>query len=393
MKTRQLFLLAFLLLTLTSVLILHRNAEAWCPMGGVECLYGYVLNGTMICSLAATNFFALIAVLVMTIIFKRIFCGYICPLGAISEFLRAAAKKIGFKQFKIPYSIDKILSLLKYPALAVMLFFTWKLATLVVRDTDPCFAILGFGGEEETMGAYIAFAVFVIAAFLISMPFCRWLCPFAAVMSIFSKISFFKIFRNTESCTDCKVCSRNCPMGIEVHSVKTVNASNCISCMECIDSCPVKKDKPLSWKLFGKINISKPKTTIAVAIPLFVAILILASVLISIPTFIFEKNEPTPQSVQSCNLEIKGITCSGSAKLFVFFLERQDIYQIPGYFKILTAPGSGFVNVKINYDPQKTDEDSIRQAIVQPYYDEQEARWRNSPFEIKGYSLLPDELK
>jgi len=393
MKTRHLFLLAFLSLTLISVFVLHRNAEAWCPMGGVECLYGYVSNGTMICSLAATNFFALIAVLLMTIIFKRVFCGYVCPLGAISEFLRAAAKKIGFKQFQIPASIDKKLSLLKYVVLAVILFFTWKLSTLVVRDVDPCFAILGFGSEEETKWAYLAFSVFVIGAFFISMPFCRWLCPFAAVMNIFSKFSFAKIFRNTESCTDCKICSKSCPMAIEVHSVKSVTSTNCISCMECIDSCPVKKDKPLSWKLFGKFNIPKPKTTIAVAIPLFVVILILASGLIYIPTFIYEKNEPAPESLQSFNFEVKGITCAGSAKLFVFFMEREDLYQIPGYFKIYTSPAAGFVNAKINYDPQKIDEESIRQAIVQPYYDEDETRWRNSPFEIKGYSLLPDELK
>jgi ferredoxin len=381
-------LLTFFLLTITAVVVLHRNAEAWCPMGGIESLYPYLMHGTMICSLAATNFFALIAVLLMTLIFKRIFCGYICPLGAIAEFMRFAAKKTGFKQFHIPAFVDKILSLLKYLSLAVILFFTWKLTTLVVRNVDPCFAILGYGSEEETKIAYIALAIFIVSAFFISMPFCRWLCPMAAVMRIFSSIGFFRVVRNPETCTDCKICAKTCPMGIEVNSVKQVKSADCIGCMECIDVCPVKKDKPLSWKLFGKFTIEKPQRTIAIAIPVFIVALILAAGLIKLPTFIYERNEAKPDSVNVYDLKVSGIKCSGSAKLFVFFIDRNDMYQIPGYLKTSASPAVGYIDVKIQYDSQKTNEDSIRQAIIQPYYDEQEKRWRSSPFEIMGYDLL-----
>ena len=95
------------------------------PLGGVEALYGYVTEGHMICSLGVSNFYILGAVLVMTVLVRRAFCGYMCPVGTTSEWIHAAAKRFRLPTFEITGLVDRALAMLKYPVLAAILFFTW----------------------------------------------------------------------------------------------------------------------------------------------------------------------------------------------------------------------------------------------------------------------------
>ncbi len=73
----------FLALTLVAVFVVRGNAERWCPFGGLEALYTYTREGNLPCSLGVSNFYILGAVLLMTLILRRAFCGYVCPVGAI----------------------------------------------------------------------------------------------------------------------------------------------------------------------------------------------------------------------------------------------------------------------------------------------------------------------
>jgi ferredoxin len=387
MKIRHRIQLFFFLWVIIAVFALRRNVEAWCPMGGLEALYGYLTGGTMICSLAATNFFILIAVILLTVVLKRAFCGYLCPLGAIAEGMRYAAGKFGFRQFHFSPAIDKKLSLLKYAVLLIILGWTWHAAELIIRGVDPCYAVITLG-EEAKWSTYPTLGLFIVSAFLISMPFCRWLCPFAAAINIFSRMGFARIVRNPDTCTGCRICSKACPMGIDVASMDQVKSPNCIACMECITLCPQHQARPLQWKWFGRREIIRPQRAFFVGILTVIAMVYLAARLIPFPTFVYERSSPVPVAPSTLHLQVEGVKCSGSAKLFVYFLDRQDVDLIPGYLKISTSPASGYVDVAISYDPSQTDEKAIRDAIVEPYYDEQEDRWRFSPFKIQGYDLL-----
>lgn len=387
MKLRHLIQLVFLVPIIVAVFVLRRNVEAWCPMGGVESLYEYFVRGTMLCSLAASNFFILIAVILLTIAFKRAFCGYLCPLGTIAGWMRLMAKKFGLRQIGISSSANKVLSLLKYAVLILILALTWHFATLVVHGVDPCYAVLSLG-EEAKWTTYLSLAVFVVSAFFISMPFCRWLCPFAAVLNIFSSIGFTRIVRNPAACSDCNICSKSCPMGINVARGEQVKSADCISCMECLAICPAHQAKPLQWKLFGKLRVSNPHMVVFVGILLCTISAYLAAGLIPLPTFVYQRDNPVPDKIGICHLQIEGVKCSGTAKLFIYFLNRRDENQIPGYLKVSTSPASGYIDVTIRYDSSQTAEKAIKDAIIQPYYDEQDGRWRTSPFKILGYDLL-----
>ncbi len=87
-RTRRCVQFGFLLLVLVGVYVVGGNCERWCPFGGVEALYTYVHEGNMLCSLGTANFFMLGGVLLMTLLMRRAFCGYACPIGTISEWLR-----------------------------------------------------------------------------------------------------------------------------------------------------------------------------------------------------------------------------------------------------------------------------------------------------------------
>ena len=91
--TRRTVQFTFLALTLSGVFLFGANCERWCPFGGVEALHAYLTEGTMVCSLGTSNFFILGGVLAMTVLLRRAFCGYVCPIGTLSEWLNSLGRR------------------------------------------------------------------------------------------------------------------------------------------------------------------------------------------------------------------------------------------------------------------------------------------------------------
>ena len=164
LKTRIAVQLLFLAVTLAGVFVLRGNAELWCPLGGVEALYGYVTEGHMICSLGVSNFYVLGAVLAMTVLVRRAFCGYMCPVGTVSEWFHAAAKRLRLPTLKVTGLGDRALAMLKYSVLAAILFLTWRGGELSFRGFDPCYALISRHGADITLWAYIVGGVILAAS-------------------------------------------------------------------------------------------------------------------------------------------------------------------------------------------------------------------------------------
>jgi len=87
-------------------------------------------------------------------------------------------------------------------------------------------------------------------------------------------------------------------------------------------------------------------------------------------------------------LKVTGLNCRGNATLFMYFLERDDAFELPGYLKLEAWPGPGTAQARVTYDPTTTDTEAVKQAITEPYYDAVGEVWRPSPFEIEGYDPL-----
>jgi polyferredoxin len=389
---RRLVQFGFLALTLVGVFVVRGNAERWCPFGGIEALYGYVREGNLLCSLGVSNFYILAAVLVVTLLFRRAFCGYVCPLGTISEWLGRAADGLGLRAARVPRGVDRVLGLLKYAVLGIIVYVTWRAGELLFRGFDPCYALLSRHGEDITLWAYIVAGAMVAGALLVTMPFCRWLCPLAAVLSPFSRVALTRIRRHKDSCINCSECAAVCPMAIPVGEVEQVTAARCISCLRCLDACPTSAAGVLTWGPPGRSARPWPQAALIAMVLLSLGGAVAASYAFPLPSFVQTRaagpDAAAPGKLAALELRIENVTCRGRATLLAGFLERDDDFAIPGYLKLEAWPGPGAARVRVTYDASRTDEAAIKEAITEPYFDAAEKIWRMSPFVIQGYDSL-----
>lgn len=400
--TRRVVQFGFLALVLAGVFAWRANAEAWCPFGGVEAIYTYVAEGNMLCSLGVSNFYILGGVLVMTLLLRRAFCGYVCPIGTLSDWLHAAAGRCGVGTLRLPYRVDRALALLKYGVLAMIVWFTWQAGELAFRGCCPAYALIGRHGADITFWAYVVLAGVAVASVLTTMPFCRWFCPLAAVLNPFSRFGLMRV-RRTSACADCGKCARECPMSIPVDRLQQVTAARCIACLNCVDACP--KQGALQWvtapakgRPADPARQSTPwlrQAGLIVTLLLCIGGPVAAAMLFPLPSFVKTSRAEPPATVASVTLRIGDLTCRGRANLLVWFLERDDLYRIPGvtpdapgYFKLEAWPNPTLADVRISYDPARCDAATIKQAIAEPYFDSAADRWWTSPFAIEGYDPL-----
>jgi len=377
-----------------AVFFVGGNCERWCPFGGVEALYSYCTSGDMLCSLGVSNFFILGGVLATALLVRRAFCGYICPIGAISDWLHALGRRLKVKHIQVRGTADRILSLGKYAVLGAVLVATWRAGELVFRGYDPCYALISRHGTDITWWAYAISALIVVVSLFIALPFCRWFCPLAAVLNPLSRFALTRIKRDTEGCTDCGVCSKRCPVAIPVHELEQVTAARCISCLRCVESCPSNRSerRSLVWGPPGRHDRRGwPQAILLAILLLCTTTAVAASYLFPIPSFI-RSHGVHPDRVAIAELQIEDLACRGRANLFFYFLERDDMHAIPGYFKVEAWPSPSLAKVRITYDPTVANEDRIKLAITEPYFDMTANFMRTSPFRIEGYDPLDFDI-
>ena len=183
----------------------------------------------------------------LTLVFGRFFCGWMCHFGAVQEFAWWVFSKFGIK----PKTINSRL----IAFLPLFILFNFYII--------PHFNIENFSKIELNLsypkvwtflpGVIIGSLTFIIDGFLIvyllgRKGFCRFVCPWGAFLKLPTALSTFKV-RKTGDCTHCNMCTSGCPIAIdvsyEINKFEKVINSNCTSCMICIDDCP---ENALSYK-------------------------------------------------------------------------------------------------------------------------------------------------
>lgn len=242
--------------------------DAYCPFGAVEGFLTYVTTGQYLQRIYTSSFVLMGIVILLTLIFGRVFCSFFCPLGAIQEWIRGLGRKIGIrKDLELPIWLDKYARHLKYVILFVIVYFSYKAGDLVFRGYDPFNALMHLGEEfEEKIVGYSILAAVSVSALFSKNWWCRYFCPLGAAMGIIKKISPFKIKRNDKSCISCGKCDKVCPAGLNVASVKEVNSADCISCLGCVKNCP---NSSLKATTFGR-EISKKNFALVVILAFFI---------------------------------------------------------------------------------------------------------------------------
>lgn len=231
---------------------LTASPEAYCPFGGLETLYQYITSGgAFVSHTHLSNLVVAIAVLATALLLRSAFCGWICPLGFIQDMLHSASvwmQKRSVPLRKIVRSLsqrgrpawamlDKYLRFVKYAVLIWAITGAALYGVMVFRDYDPWSALINIAEWTFTPGI-VVLGITLVSSFFVERPWCRYACPLGAASGLIGKLSPVYLKREAEACKVCKICTKACPMGLQVHQASTITSVDCIGCLECVGACP-----------------------------------------------------------------------------------------------------------------------------------------------------------
>jgi polyferredoxin len=215
------------------------GVEKYCPFGGFETAWSFVTRRSFSCAAGELNFALFLALLGLTLLARKAFCSWVCPVGTVSEWIFALARRLGGRvPIEPPPRADHALRWLRFPVLAVILVFTWKTGELVFRAYDPYYILFSIHGHEVRLWSYAILAGVLATAFVIPMAWCRYLCPLGGTLWPLSVLGRLRLRRLETSCTGCAACTRACPHGIQVAKAVEVRSGECTLCLECVEACP-----------------------------------------------------------------------------------------------------------------------------------------------------------
>lgn len=254
------------------------GVDALCPFGGLETMASLVSTGTLIQKVAVSSVALLLAAVVTALVFRRAFCGRICPLGFLQELFGGIGKKIARRRLTLPRALDRPARYLKYVVLAAVLYLTWNAGELVIRSYDPWVAYNHLTSAELLTENGIGLAILGVAlagSLVYDRFFCKYACPMGAFLGLISRVSVFKLRRNADTCIDCKACDKACPVNVTVSEVDTMRSPECIDCGECVAACPVADTLAVSAPKGKRLS---PVAAGAFAVGMFAVLVAAASV-------------------------------------------------------------------------------------------------------------------
>jgi polyferredoxin len=226
------------------------SPESVCPFGGIETIFTFLTTGGFVPHVHPANVVLAAAVIALAFFARGAFCGWICPLGflqdAVAGLSAALQRRVpalhrgvrGIRRVAAPLAVlDRPMRLLKYVVLGWAVWGAASFGFMVFRDVDPWVAILNIGRESTGFGLLIL-AVTLVAALFVDRPWCRYACPLGAVNGLVGRFSPVRLERSEAACVDCNLCTRNCPMGLEVAKARVITSPDCIGCLECVEACP-----------------------------------------------------------------------------------------------------------------------------------------------------------
>jgi polyferredoxin len=227
------------------------GAEGFLPISALISMKYWLQTG-IINDIHPSGLFIFIAIIALGIILKKAFCGWLCPIGTLSEALWMLGKKLFGSNLRVPKWIDTPLRSVKY---LLLLFFVYSIIQMDVPTLKEF--VYSPYNKVADIKMYLFFAdissfalwtliIFAVLSIVIKNFWCRYLCPYGALLGLLSFLSPLKITRRTVTCVDCELCTKACPSSIDVHTAKRVWSDECMSCYACIEVCPVKNTLVMS---------------------------------------------------------------------------------------------------------------------------------------------------
>ena len=247
------------------------GVDGFLPISSLMSFYLYLKTGIIHMAHPA-GLMIFFAIILMSFLAGKSFCSWFCPVGFISEMLGNLGEKLFGRKIRMPKFLDYPLRSIKYLLLAFLFYTVFLMMDKIELQAflDSPYNLVAdikmyYFFAKISQFSLIVIGVLILLSILFRNFWCRYLCPYGALLGFISLFSPAKIKRNTDTCTNCKACTNACPSFIKVHKMKSVISDECTSCMSCIDACPVKSTlyfkpviakKELSKKVVAGIIIS-----------------------------------------------------------------------------------------------------------------------------------------
>ena len=383
------------------------DPETYCPVGGLQAFVTYLVRGSLPCSMSSMQIIMGLALAAAVVLFSKLFCAYICPVGSVEDLLGKARRGLGIKAITIKDGgvLDKVLRLVKYVLLFWVLTSTVTASELFCKNLDPYYAVAtGFKGEITLWTSLVTVGIVVILGFFMDRFWCKYVCPLGAVsnslkfwtwmlllvavwllMNVLGlKISWMALLgmwcivawalevfhRNPKmqilhvqvdenKCgKTCQSCRKNCPYGIDVAAqAPYVTSVDCVLCGECVAACPTKA-LSIGAKHEQKCGFGKYLPAI-IAAALF-AIALVVGGKFELPTISETWGIEEGMELQTVKIgPLKTVKCYGSSMAFKARMEG-----VRGVHGVKTYVRSH--NVVITYDPKVTNEEKIQEEVFVP---------------------------
>ena len=171
-----------------------------CSIGSIQNIALALVDDSYHLPLTVLLFFLL--PILFAYLFGRVFCAGVCPFGALQEL-------VNVKNYRISEAITAALKVIPWLYLIFAVLYAVTRSQFIICQFDPFIGIFRLGGD---MGLILFGALLLVMSIFTGRPFCRFLCPYGALLSLFSSVSIWKIKLTRKSCINCELCHNSCPV-------------------------------------------------------------------------------------------------------------------------------------------------------------------------------------
>jgi len=221
------------------------GVEGWLPIASLMNLKLWILTGK-VPAIHPAGVFLFISFATISLLLRKSFCGWLCPVGTISEWLWRMGRRLLGRNWALPRWLDIPLRSVKYLLLALFLYAVASMSLEALNE----FAMSPYGliADVKMLNffRYLSFTaatvliILAIASVAIRNFWCRYLCPYGALMGLLGWFSPLHIRRNPQRCIDCGKCGRECPASLPVDKLRIVQSPECMACFQCVAVCPAR---------------------------------------------------------------------------------------------------------------------------------------------------------
>lgn len=315
--------------------------------------------------------------------------------------------------FEIKGTADRLLRIVKYALLFATLYFSVTSSELFCKTFDPYYAVFsGFSSDVVVSYAAMALLLAIPGSFFIRQFWCRYACPLGAASNIFTHsyvfiaivalyvlftvvfnvtvswlwllgalalagvltevlnvkvkgFSFFRITRNAETCTSCRLCDKVCPMALKVSETDKVQDVDCHLCGDCVASCPEENTLRITGLNAGTVDHPARRNRLlwipAATVVVLIAMGLAFAEKVHIPTIsqLWADSDRIATAGIYEQEGLKSIKCFGSSMSFANHMK-----EVPGVLGVETYVGSH--GIKVWYDKSVLTGNDIRRAVFTP---------------------------